>query len=67
LTNDDVTTVRLAPDSARQGLQGHDGARNRLPPLLRDSIPSITRISDTRAEIEGEKQKLLAVLGVSQR
>jgi hypothetical protein len=58
-----VTTLRLPPDAAREQLETHEASRRNLPPLLRDFVPAVTRLNDTRAEIEREKRELMKLLG----
>ena len=63
LMDDVATTLQMPPAAARGRLSSHEQARLALHPLLRDSIPSLTRVNDTRAEIEAERQRLLSGIG----
>jgi len=56
--------LRLPPDVARQRLNDLENTQKTLHPYLRDLIPSLSRINDVRAELQAERQKLLAVIAV---
>lgn len=59
LMQDIVTTLEMPPASASSRLATHDKARVALSPLLRDSIPSLSRLNETRAATEAARQRLL--------
>lgn len=49
-----ATTFELPAASASSRLAAHDNARMVLPPLLRDSIPSLSRLNETRHNRGGQ-------------
>jgi hypothetical protein len=64
LMDEVASTFQMRPEAARQRLAAHDQAIMALPPVLRDLIPSVSRLNETRAEIEAERQRLLDTLGL---
>jgi hypothetical protein len=57
-----VDAFRQPPERARALLQDLEGARKTLHPVYSSLVPSLTRINDTRAEVQAERVRLLSVL-----
>lgn len=53
---------RLAPERTRSALPGLDAGLKELHALYQSLIPSLTRVNDTRTEIQAERDRLLAIL-----
>jgi hypothetical protein len=51
--------LRLSPDAAGERLKTLQDSAKTLHPFFRDSIPSLTRINETRTETLAARQKLL--------
>ena len=51
--------LRLPPIAARERLKALQDSVKTLHPFFRDSIPSLTRINETRIETQAARQKLL--------
>jgi hypothetical protein len=59
LMNLTEAALRLPPAQASARLKDLQEAAKTLHPFLRDSIPSLTRINETRTETQEDRQKLL--------
>ncbi len=62
LFSDAEAAMRLPPEQARARLQDFQGRVMQLHPFFQDTIPSLAKINDARAEVEASRTRLLAVL-----
>jgi hypothetical protein len=56
---------RLTPEWTRAALPGLDAAKQDLHPFYQSFIPLLSRVSDTRAEVNAERDRLLAALAAA--
>jgi hypothetical protein len=54
--------LRLPPEQAREHLQQIQARVGQLNPFLQQTVPSLVKINDARAEVEASRAKLLRAL-----
>ena len=57
-----VSAFRQAPDRTRASLKELEPAIQQLDPVLREALPSLTKVNDLRAELQQSRERLLKLL-----
>ncbi len=63
LFSDAEATMHLPTTQARERMLAIQARVSTLHPYFRETIPTLTKVNDARAEVEAARQKLLAALG----
>ena len=60
-----VDALRLAPDQARARLGEIEADRKTLHPFFQQTLPMLSRMNETRAEIRADRQQLLDAVSIA--